>query len=75
MKKKKAKQKFKKKAILKLFKSKTINEIIANLNTLKDQGYGNCKVEVHCQVSGGPLFWRSYTGKVKCNMLVPEEMV
>lgn len=69
------KQKFKKKAILKLIKGKTISDIITNLSILEDKGFGNCKVELHCQVSGGPLFWRSYTGKIKCNMLVPEEMV
>ena len=75
-KKKKAKQKFKKKAILNLFKGKTIDEIINNLNTLKDQGYGDCKVELKSNiVSGNVGVYSCYVGKIKCNILVPEEML
>lgn len=71
--KKKAKQKFKKKAILKLIKGKTLDQVVENLLELKAQGYGDCKIEVNAQLSSGPGYWRNYTGKIKCNLLIPEE--
>lgn len=65
------KQKFKKKTILNCLKGKTIDEAILNLQTLSKEGYGNCKIEMSAGLTSGPLYYRLYNGKTKCNILVP----
>lgn len=62
-----------KKAILKLLKGKTIDQAIGELRQLSSDGYGNCKIEISTTLTSGPNYWRQYTGKIKCNILVPKE--
>lgn len=62
-----------KKAILSLLKGKTVDQAIGELRQLSSEGYGNCKIEISAALSGGPGYFRQYTGKTKCNILVPKE--
>lgn len=68
---KKEKQKFKKKTILSCLKGKTIDEAIKNLETLSNQGFGDCKIEITAGMTSGQHYFVSYNGKTKCNILVP----
>ncbi len=68
-------KKYKKKTILNLIKGKTISKIIANLQELEAQGYGDCKVELKSNIASGNVgVYSCYIGKIKCNILIPEEM-
>ena len=67
------KQLYKKKAILRFLNKQTIDEAIKNLQELSEQGFGNCKIEISATVTSGTGYWRSYSGKTKCNILVPKE--
>ena len=62
-----------KKAILKLLKSKTVDQAIGELRQLSSEGFGNCKIEISASLTSGPGYWRAYSGKVKCNILIPKE--
>ena len=68
----KKKQKFKKQTILSCLKGKTVDQAIQQLEYLSEKlGYGNYKIEITAAKSSGPGYWKSYNGKVKCNVLVP----
>lgn len=67
------KKQYKKKAILRFLNNKTIYQAMAELDQLCKQGYGNCKIEISSVLTSGPGFWRSYSGKTKCNILIPVE--
>ena len=69
----KKKQKFTKKTILSKLRGKTIEQAIRNLEELAIQGYGPCKIEIDGRLSSGPGYWRHYTSKIKCNILIPVE--
>ena len=68
---KKKKQKFKKKTILSCLKGKTVLEAMLNFEGLVQQGYGDCKIELLASITSGPVYYRLYNGKIKCNILVP----
>ena len=68
----KKKQKFKKQTILSCLKGKTIDQAIQQLEYLSEKlGYGDCKIEISASLSSGPGYWRTYSGKIKCNILIP----
>ena len=69
----KKKQLYKKKAILRSLNGKTVDEAIANLQELSRLNYGACKIEISATLTSGPNYWRQYTGKIKCNILIPKE--
>ena len=68
---KKKKQKFKKKTILSCLKGKTVLEAMLNFEGLVEQGFGDCKIEITAGVTSGASYYRSFNGKIKCNILVP----
>lgn len=67
----KQKQKFTKKTILSMVKGKTVDQAIENLKALSTSGYGSCKIEIEAKLSSGPGYFRSYTSKQRCNILIP----
>lgn len=69
----KKKQQYRKKAILRSLNGKTVDEAIANLQELSRLNFGACKIEISTTLTSGPNYWRQYTGKIKCNILVPKE--
>ena len=64
------KQKFKKKAVYRLFQNKSVSEIIVKLKELEKNGFGDCKILLY------PKIWRGYsTGGVECKLLIPIEEI
>lgn len=62
------KQKFKKKAVYRLFQNKSVSEIIIKLKELEINGVGDCKISMY------PKIWRGFpTGDVECKLLIPIE--
>lgn len=73
-KKPKKKQKFKKQTILSCLKGKTVDRAISELKYLSEKlGYGDCKIEISAALSSGPGYWKTYSSKIKCNILIPVE--
>lgn len=70
----KQKQKFTKKTILSMVKGKTVDQVIENLKALSTSGYGSCTIEMTTKLSSGPGYFRSYTSKQRCNILIPIEV-
>lgn len=67
------KKQYKKKAILRLLNNKTIYQAMVELDQLCKQGLGNCKIEISATLTSGPGYWRQYSSKTKCNILIPKE--